>query len=100
MVHDARTRAKHDVDVAAVGIPDGDKPPLLAIGEAKWNDTMGIAHLERLRQIRDVIGAAGRYDVRQTRLLGFSGAGFNDRIRAAADESDDIVLVGLPELYA
>ncbi len=100
VVHDPRTRANHEVDVAAIGIADGDKPPLLAIGEAKWNDTMGIAHLERLRQIRDVIGAAGRYDVRETRLLCFSGAGFNDKIREAADKSHDVVLVGLPELYA
>lgn len=100
VVHDPRTRTNHEVDVAVVGIANGDKPPLLAIGEAKWNDTMGIAHLDRLRQIRDVIGAAGRYDVRETRLLCFSGAGFNDKIREAADESHDVVLVGLPELYA
>jgi hypothetical protein len=46
-----------------------------------------------------VIGDAGRYDVRETRLICFSGAGFNDRIHEAAAASDDVVLVGLPELY-
>lgn len=100
IVHDPRARANHEVDVAVIGIADAEKPPLLAIGEAKWNDTMGIAHLDRLRQIREVIGGTGRYDVRGTRLICFSGAGFNDRIHEAAATSDDVVLVGLPELYA
>jgi uncharacterized protein len=88
------------VDVAVVGVPDGDgKPPLLAIGEAKWNDTMGIAHIERLRHIRDRIAQSGRYDTRGTRLLCFSGAAFNDKARAAADSTGDVQLVGLDQLY-
>ncbi|WP_423463463.1 AAA family ATPase [Promicromonospora sp. MS192] len=99
VVHDPRTRANHEVDVAAVGIPDGGKPPLLAIGEAKWNDQMGLAHLERLEQIREVIGAVGRFDVRGARLFCFSGAGFDARLREAAQERGDVVLVGLPEIY-
>lgn len=98
-VHDRRARAGHEVDVAVVGIANGTKAPLLAIGEAKWNDTMGAGHIERLRHIRDVIGAAGRYDTTNTRLLCFSGAGFNDNARAASDASDDVRLIDLPMLY-
>ena len=41
VVHDPKARTGHEVDVAVIGIADGAKPPLLAIGEAKWNDTMG-----------------------------------------------------------
>jgi hypothetical protein len=99
VVHDTKARAGHEVDVAAIGIADGAKAPLLAVGEAKWNDIMGIAHLERLRHIRDLTAQAGRYDTTSTKLLCFSGAGFNDKLRAAADASPDIQLIDLAKLY-
>ncbi|WP_244372752.1 hypothetical protein [Streptomyces griseorubiginosus] len=73
-----------EVDLAVLAIADGSRPPLLAIGEAKWNDTMGMAHIERLQQIRELITKAGRYDTTGTRLLCLSGAGFNDTAYAAA----------------
>jgi uncharacterized protein len=44
------------------GVADGKKTPLLAIGEAKWGEVMGAAHIERLRLINSLISAAGRYD--------------------------------------
>lgn len=97
VVHDPKTRTGHEVDVAVVGIANGAKPPLLAIGEAKWNDTMGIAHIDRLRAIRDLITRGGRYDTTNTRLLCFTGADFNDKVRAAA--SPDLHLITLPSLY-
>ncbi|MER6089496.1 hypothetical protein [Streptomyces bluensis] len=87
--------------MAVVGIADGHaKPPLLAIGEAKWNDTMGVAHIERLMHIRELIAQGGRYDTTGTRLLCFSGAGFNDKAHAAAESSPSIQLVDLAGLYA
>ncbi len=98
VVRDLQARTGHEVDVAVVGIANGGRPPLLAIGEAKWNDTMGAGHVERLRKIRDMIGAAGRYDTADTRLLCFSGTGFNDNARAAA-ASGDVRLIDLPMLY-
>ncbi len=99
VVHDPKTRTGHEVDVAVIGIADGGKPPLLAIGEAKWNDTMGAAHIERLRHIHDLITRTGRYDTTGTRLLCFSGTGFNDKARAATAASPDVHLVDLPTLY-
>jgi hypothetical protein len=72
---------------------------LLAIGEAKWNDTMGAAHVERLHHIRDLITRNSRYDTTDTQLICFSGAGFNDRARAAADASSDLQLIELTTLY-
>jgi uncharacterized protein len=100
VVHDAAARTGHEVDVAVVGIADGaSRAPLLAVGEAKWNDVMGIGHLERLRHIRELITRASRYDTSTTRLLCFSGAGFNDRLRLTAAESPDVLLVDLAELY-
>ncbi|MEV5835093.1 ATP-binding protein [Nocardia sp. NPDC052112] len=98
VVHDSSTRLSHEIDVAVIGISDGGKPPLLAIGEAKWNDTVGEGHVDRLRRIRDVITRNDRYDTSRTRLLCFSGAGFNDKARTAA-ESDEVTLIDLSMLY-
>jgi uncharacterized protein len=71
---------------------------LLSIGEAKWNDSMGLAHLDRLRTIRDLIAATGRIDTSQTKLACYSGAGF---MPALVDATRDgaVMLVGLSDLY-
>lgn len=98
-VHDPKARAGHEIDVAVIGIASGGKAPLLAIGEAKWNDTMGAGHLERLKHLRGLIEASGRYDTSNTQLLCFSGAGFNDRARAAAGANSDVRLLDLADLY-
>lgn len=60
VVHDPKARTGHEVDAAVIGIADGVKSPLLAIGDAKWNDPMGMAHVDRLRNIRAFIALAGR----------------------------------------
>jgi AAA+ ATPase superfamily predicted ATPase len=100
VVHDPRTRASYDVDVAVVGVAEGSgKPPLLAIGESKWTEPMGRAHVERLRLIREIISLGGRYDTATTRLMCFSGSGFHDNARAEARSSADVLLIGLPMLY-
>jgi uncharacterized protein len=99
-VNDAAGRRGHEVDVAVIGIADGTKPPLLAIGEAKWNDTMGLGHLERLRHIHTLITAGSRYDTSSTRLICFSGAGFTGDLRSLADHDRTIQLVDLQSLYA
>ncbi|WP_432930708.1 hypothetical protein ACQPZZ_09145 [Microbispora sp. CA-135349] len=99
VVHDPKARTGHEVDVAVIGIADGGKPPLLAIGEAKWNDTMGVAHIERLRHIRDLIAKSGRYDTTDTRVVCFSGTGFNDAALAQGAASPGVHLIGLPALY-
>jgi len=100
VVNDAARRTAHEVDVAVVGIADGAKAPLLAIGEAKWNDVMGLGHLDRLRHIRDLITVAGRYDTRHTQLICFSGAGFTSELSSIAADVDDIGLVSLARLYS
>ncbi|MFF0307878.1 ATP-binding protein [Streptosporangium sp. NPDC004379] len=99
VVHDPRSRTGHEIDVAVVGIADGRKAPLLAIGEAKLNDTMGMGHIDRLRRIRSLVAESGRYDTAGTRLICFSGAGFNDGLHEVAREADDVVLVDLARIY-
>jgi uncharacterized protein len=97
-VNDPSNKTTCQVDVAVIGHADGARPPLLAIGEAKWNDMMGLGHVERLRRIRGLLTASGRYDTSQTRLVCFSGAGFTDDLKRLA-ELGEVDLVGLHDLY-
>ena len=97
-VNDPASKTLHEIDVAAVGVAD-DIRPLLCLGEAKWNKVMGIAQLDRLRRIRALLADKGRYDTSATKLMCFSGAGFTDELRAAA-EGDEVLLVDVADLYA
>jgi uncharacterized protein len=63
-------------------------------------ETIGAGHIDRLAQLRDLIGAAGRYDTSATRLLCFSGAGFHDRAAAIATARPDVDLIDLRTVYA
>nr|WP_042420642.1 ATPase [Streptacidiphilus anmyonensis] len=98
-LNDPANKTTCQVDVAVVGHADGARPPLLAIGEAKWNEVMGMGHLERLNRIRDLLGANGKYDTSGTRLACFSGAGFTEELRARATRGE-VELIGLGDLYS
>ena len=97
-VNDPRAKTLHQVDVAIVGHADDTRPPLLAIGEAKWNDKMGLGHLERLGRIRDLLAGSEKFDTSRTRLVCFSGAGFTDDLKRRRQQGD-VDLVGLADLY-
>jgi len=95
---DAASKSAHEVDVVVTGISDG-KAPLLAIGEAKWGETMGTRHLERLRHIKTLIGALGKHDTSRTALMCFSAAGFTSELRSLAEGDTSIILIDADELY-
>ncbi|HXA59036.1 MAG TPA: ATP-binding protein, partial [Streptosporangiaceae bacterium] len=97
-VNDPANKTTHQVDVAILGHADGAQPPLLAIGEAKWNDTMGLGHLERLRHIRSLVEQNAKFDTTHTRLVCFSGTGFTDELQQCAARGE-VDLVSLDELY-
>jgi uncharacterized protein len=99
VLNDAAGRLSHEVDVVVTGLGDG-RTPLLAIGEAKWNEVMGVRHLDRLRHIRELLEGHGKYDVSSTRLACFSGAGFTDELSDYAAEDDRILLVSLEDLFS
>lgn len=95
-VNDPAGRTTHEVDLAVFEARDDGSEALLAIGEAKLNETMGKAHLERLEHIRGLL--SNRFDTERTKLALFSGAGFSGAVKHAADR-EDVILVGLAELY-
>ncbi len=85
-----------DVVVLAPAEP-GHPRKVLSLGEAKWDRTMDLRDVERLRRARDLLAVKG-FDTRDALLGCYSGAGFSHGLRAAQDH--DIRLVGLDQLYA
>ncbi|WP_155369348.1 ATP-binding protein [Catellatospora vulcania] len=93
-VADPAAKSQIQVDVAVLGTEGA----VLSLGEAKWQQTMGLPHLDRLRRARDLLAAKG-HRTGGTRLACYSGAGFTPDLRRAA-ETDNVLLVDLPALYA
>jgi AAA+ ATPase superfamily predicted ATPase len=99
-VNDPANRKTCQVDVAAFGADDDDREKLLAIGEVKWHETMGMSHLERLRHIRGLLTAQHRHGAATARLLCYSGAGFTCDLTQEASRTGDIQLLTPADLYA
>ncbi|WP_285593162.1 hypothetical protein [Kineosporia sp. NBRC 101731] len=98
-ITDPAGKASHEVDVAVLGLEDDNRRPLLAVGEAKWGEVMGLGHLDRLRRIRDLLTRQNRYGAEAAKLVCFAGPGFSDELLAAADDDMDIVLITPADLY-
>lgn len=98
-VPDPAAQTSHEVDIVVFGRESDGHKTLLAIGEAKWNETIGVRHLRRLEHIRSLLHARPDLDTANTRLLCFSGAGFTDEVRSLAATSDAVQLVDLDRLY-
>ncbi|HEX6472952.1 MAG TPA: ATP-binding protein [Streptosporangiaceae bacterium] len=98
VVNDPDHRTSHEVDVVVLGEEDGSARKVLSLGEAKWGETMGMGHVDRLARVRDLLSKRG-YDTRHTRLACYSATGFTaDLIRAAA--AGDVLAVDLERLYS
>jgi len=96
-VNDPERRTSHELDVVVLAPSDGRARRVLSLGEAKWGETMGLSHLERLARVRDLLAHRG-YETKSTRLACYSGAGFTpDLVRASS--RDDVLLVDLDRLY-
>jgi AAA+ ATPase superfamily predicted ATPase len=99
-VNDPAGKKTCQVDVAAFGPDDDDREKLLAIGEVKWHETMGMTHLERLRHIRGLLTAQRRHGAATARLLCYSGAGFTAELTQEASRVGDVRLLTPADLYA
>jgi hypothetical protein len=101
VVNDPPAHASHQLDVVAFYFDDEQgHERLVAIGEAKWGDIMGLAHLDRPRRARDLLNAQGRPGAPTARLVCFSAAGFSGQPAMVAASSPDVVLVSPSDLYA
>jgi uncharacterized protein len=99
-VNDPASKKTCQLDVVALGPDDHDRETVLAIGEVKWQQTMGMGHLDRLRHIRGLLTAQHRHGAATARLLCFSGAGFTAELIHEASRSGDVRLVTPADLYA
>jgi uncharacterized protein len=98
IVNDQEEKTSHQVDVAAFGNDPSGQRILLALGEAKWREPMGIGHLDRLRRVRDLLIRADQPGATTARLLCFGSAKPSEQLRAAA-AAGEVQLIGLPDLY-
>ncbi len=99
VVSDPARRGAIEVDIVVLGSAQPGEPRrVLALGEAKLGDVMGVRHLQRLRRARDLLTARG-YDTRDTVLACYGGAGFEPGL-AAGSSAERVILVGPDELYA
>lgn len=93
VVHEPSSRMSHEVDLVAM---DEDRK-IMAIGEAKWGDTLGMAHLERMEKIATILTARGQ---EPKVIVLFSATGFMPALEdAAAKSGGRVQLVGLERLY-
>jgi uncharacterized protein len=99
-VNDPASKKTRQVDVVALGPDDDNRDTVLAIGEVKWHETMGMPHLERLRHIRGLLTAGRRHGAATARLLCFSGAGFTPELTHEASRASDVRLLAPADLYA
>jgi uncharacterized protein len=99
LVNDPEQKKSHQVDVAAFGNDADGRRVLLAIGEAKWAETIGVGHLARLGRIRDLLVRAGQPGAETARLLLFGSTRPSPHLGTPAADGD-VQLVGLHDLYA
>ncbi len=98
-VADPGLKRNHELDVVVFGRDEAGRQTLLAIGEAKWGETMTSGHVERLRHIRQLLADRSVPGASDCRLLCFSATGFANELRVAADNTGEIELVDGHRLY-
>lgn len=99
LVNDPEQKKSHEVDVAAFGNDADGRRVLLAIGEAKWAETIGMGHLGRLQRIKDLLVRAGQPGADTARLLLFGSSAPTPQLRARA-AAGEVQVIGLGDLYA
>jgi uncharacterized protein len=102
VINDAKSRAKLQLDVVAVASGHGERPRVLAIGEAKFTTALRtMADVSRLERARELVRAtrSNQFEVNDVKIMLFSGAGFDVDTLRNRDRRGDLLLVDLPDLY-
>jgi len=98
IVADPGRRSQLEIDVVVLApVVPGQPRRVLSLGEAKWGETIGTRHIERLRRARDLLANRG-YDTRGTVLAGYSAAGFEPGV-SDSPGPDRVLAVDLDMLY-
>lgn len=99
LVNDPEQRMSHQIDVAAFGNDPDGRRVLLAIGEAKWAETVGRSHLARLQRIKELLIRTEQPGAETARLLLFGSAQPSPQLRVPSGNGD-VHFIGLDDLYA
>jgi len=100
VVNDPAVRAQIEVDVAATAAESANEHRRVrALGEAKWGEVIGTAHVDRLTRARELL-AQKKFDTTETQILLFSAAGFTDELQAMTDRDPRLRLIRLTDLCA
>lgn len=86
-----------EVDVGVRGRVGSRPGVLLSVGTARWNEVMGLEHLERLHHVLCDLSERGE-DVSHAGPVCYGGAGFSAGLHQA-ELRGRVVLVGLERLY-
>jgi uncharacterized protein len=106
-INDPRAKQQLQIDVAVLA-PEATGHPrrIVSLGEVKWDRTMTLGDVDRLRRARELLSAKG-YDTSRTVLACYSGAGFDENLRAVGtapgaglDSVDGSMLIDLNTVYA
>ncbi|NYE72292.1 AAA family ATPase [Microlunatus parietis] len=98
VVNDPAARSQIEIDVAVTAAEQSERPRVLALGEAKWAEKLGLSQVRRLHRARDLL-AQRKLDVDDTHFLLFSGAGFTQEVQAMAATDPRLHLITLEQLY-
>lgn len=98
---DPRSHTGYELDLVVFGDPPvGDRVrPLLAIGEAKWGERLGLGQVARLERARELLRTRPGIDADGARLVLASGTGFSSDLHTAAATRSDLVLVDPDRMY-
>jgi uncharacterized protein len=103
VLSDPKAKPSRELDVVALASGYGERPKVLAIGEAKYTEAKRtVADIDRLDHLRDLIVAtrSNQFDTTRIKLLLFSAFGFDDGVFELQRHRDDLVLIDLPKLYS
>jgi AAA+ ATPase superfamily predicted ATPase len=99
VISDPASREQIEIDVVVVAPSSGSGGRrILSLGEAKWGRVMGRRDLDPLARAAELLAGQG-FDTSGAVLACYSAASFDEGLRQAATQRDDVLLVDPARLY-